>query len=1114
MTSYNNPLRTFFATAALVLLGIACARSSSPRVPKTDSSGDSADSTFVVDTPIRLVQSKQSNGSASWSIPTKNSMTFRACIKDIAKLQPIVSQAFVVHGADKSQELVTDPTGCVNWTEDVAFDGLQAETYIQSEHWIEGAGGPYRGKRHLPLAVDPWLTGEDALMDLRQGSKIAPKLAHGGTFAEALRMARLSEPQDSGSQVVLPSITLQSNDLRYNGDSATLDLELVLKPTLSRKTLSGTVVQEPIHSGAFRLSMTLVERNPDRAKDQLIILAENTLSVSLENDLISVAAPLQLKQKPLGTSILELAFELVPVDAPSDIRPQEGRIRLSGLLGGTVAPVLQIEETLPNYLARARANSTTLKAQGRDQSLAAANSAACSDGSDQLGFFLSSIRVENQGVASRAESASVPNAVLAGFTVCLATTIDRKPVADHGFEVQVGAAPRMLKTDVNGCVRFAEPVNFDYYAAEGWTPGALRITSHEAPFQEVSREFPLWIDPWASDDRFFWDCRRGEKPAFNTQAARLEMVDFGYSFQGRELEIDPAMNLTLKRHYQFQITPRLVRSDGYGGINRYETVADGRFHMRVLLLTPNRDENLSMIQGADDSWMLSNFRYLSSYEADVQARDGRVVQDVTLPVLFQEQPLLATRNAILVQLTPADPSSSLDSQPYYSPFLASAESGGFGLAPSSTSRSPIGGEKMFASRLDLGSLVELGKKSKSAISTEGSELAALASRGGLAQATDSQLAAAGITPAVLRSLLAAPNLNASLAQKLCGLVSPATSCPSNPLASLEIVRVQHIEAVDAQPSVIESKYTPITVAATLAYSQADTHSSSNGSTSDTRVGESAGTEWGTSTDKYSGMDMHSSHDTHSSVDTQVGVTAQVGVDAHAGVSAAASEGLDIFGNSAKLTEDAGVSTHVGVTESAGITESSGTGSSTGVTESSGVSRRESVGFRESRGLSRGKSWFNTVQVAASRISASAASISFNRNFGIEELRFAIRGSTRLCIAVRERKAVSGGLLVCERAADRREWTENYYLVSELLGLGGSSLRDARSQSDAPWVKAIRGKAAFEAFRSALADQSRGLVLSPARVDFDGVQGIGDAAFNFGRTTPKSSDDSLPAVVYY
>lgn len=650
---------------------------------------------------------------------------------------------------------------------------------------------------------------------------------------------------------------------------------------------------------------------------------------------------------------------------------------------------------------------------------------ACGDHSDQPGFYVSNITVENKGATHRTENEHVPSEVLASYTVCLANSTNRAAIADQPFEIALvspenATAPSQLVNSVNGCIRFTDTVGFDYFAPENWADCKLRITSHVKPYQDVTREFPISLDPWATDDGFFWDCRRGERPQFTTEPARLEMVDFSYGFLGRDLEIDSKLNLTLSRHYQFEITPRLKRSTGFSGLTRYESVTDGRYHLRVLMLSPNVDQDVSRIESLDAEGVLRKYKYMSSFESDVDSRDGRIVQEVTLPVGFADMPLIASRNVVLVQLTSMTQGSILVTQPFYAPFLATADTMYYGLVADAGRSNGVSGEKMAASNLDLDLeyLMKIGSQSKAKVEASDASVEALAAESNLSIPSDEALAGAGVTPVVKAQLFAPTRLTAMNATKLCALLG--VSCGHDPVSQLTIVRTHRVESLDEQPAILSSKYTPFTINATFAIADTVTQQASNGQTaSDTK-------------------DLH----------TKAGI------------------GFGFFGI---FDFDAG-----------------GT-------------------------WTKGKTEYNTVQNSIARSGTETGTIQLSRNFAVEELTFGIHAGSRACLAVRHKQTQSG-ILLCESTTAGHQLTESYYLVSELLGTPQATLRDSRTKSDSPWIKAIRGTANFEALRKTLMDKTRVLIMSPDQVKGASLSSLDQLVDSFGRTTAPRSDGGIPGVI--
>lgn len=519
--SYHLP---FVITLSFALGGLSCSRDATPRNPQ--------DASFVVDQPVTLVKSEQSVGSSSMSVPVKNAMTFSACIKDRAKLAPVISQQFAIHSETGTINVTTNAEGCLSWSEEIPFNYLQDETYVESTHTIEGLG-PFLGSRDVNLALDPWQTGGDAMVDMRQNPNIQ-KLVSGKTVGEALQAAIVSGVSKP-SRVRVNSIATESDDIRSSGSSATINLRVNLAPSLTRTNLAGNLVNEQIMHGNFSIALTLIERvqsgtqNP--ADDQLLILAQNSASGSLDQTgHLNVSAPLVLQRMPNPSSIIELAFRLTPTDSPDSLASEEGLTRIgtiAGLRGQNSLTVTRPD--ISSYLQQAERDTELFQTLGsaKNPMGTSSTSPACSDGSSELGFYLSQVAVQWTGVKDRTPNEQVPSSVIASVMVCLNNSIDRSALANRVFEVGFdNESTSQVTTDNSGCFRWNEPVAFDYFAPERWILKNMHITSDSAPVQNVNRSFPLYLDPWQNDQNFFWDCRKGALPTFQAKPAQIEMTDF------------------------------------------------------------------------------------------------------------------------------------------------------------------------------------------------------------------------------------------------------------------------------------------------------------------------------------------------------------------------------------------------------------------------------------------------------------------------------------------------------------------------------------------------------------------------------------------------------------
>ena len=146
------------------------------------SSSRAENATFVVD-PIASSGADHQVSDASWNARRRHIVTLRACLRDIGKLQPVVSQAFVLRGGSEDRVLETDANGCLTWNEGTDFNWLARESFVQTTRVIEPRG-MHRGTRTIPLAIDPWRTdASSSTISTVLGSRVYVR----GSTARALR---------------------------------------------------------------------------------------------------------------------------------------------------------------------------------------------------------------------------------------------------------------------------------------------------------------------------------------------------------------------------------------------------------------------------------------------------------------------------------------------------------------------------------------------------------------------------------------------------------------------------------------------------------------------------------------------------------------------------------------------------------------------------------------------------------------------------------------------------------------------------------------------------------------------------------------------------------------
>ena len=107
-------------------------------------------------------------------IPTFKDASFvhyKACIKDGAVQAALVGEKFEVLMNDHRYLLTTDIEGCLAWSDAITFDWLNDEKWVQNNFTIK-ATGTQLGQVTIPILVNPWREGNQAIVDTRYHSPV------------------------------------------------------------------------------------------------------------------------------------------------------------------------------------------------------------------------------------------------------------------------------------------------------------------------------------------------------------------------------------------------------------------------------------------------------------------------------------------------------------------------------------------------------------------------------------------------------------------------------------------------------------------------------------------------------------------------------------------------------------------------------------------------------------------------------------------------------------------------------------------------------------------------------------------------------------------------------
>jgi|GEM_PF-5762228 len=606
-------LASILATTLLALS--AC----SSNVQKdSNSNGESA--TFVVE-PVSAEVSDLSTDSTFRGLTNARLYRFKACVKDVGVLQAISGATFQVLNEERVlSETVSDPSGCLFWSERIDFSPTEAETFLEANRLIR-AVSVHKGQVKIPLALNPWRKDGDALRDLRTNAR-----------PERMRNAQSKASSTPTSSLRIDSVALEM--ILRPQSQLEADLRLSFDPMLRRISYDGKPLLEPIQEGklAFRFQLVALMGNEATPLTSVISLEEVAIAASK----VRIEKQVHLVQLPKREADLELHFEAKAIDAPAGIAPMQGRLSLGRFTGPTLSRsgVVRSENTPPFVSAPLAAKPEPGPAE-QSQTF-------------QVGKF----RTERIEVIAL-DGLGKPRQLEFQLAFCVKNSLSLDPVLGESFRLtEAGESPEQKVSDTDsGCVRWKKRVNFDYTSAPEPIRSELLIEGMSGYYKNSSTKRVFYLLPWNSDsgsaaliDELF-EGQPAKTIADEGSRPEIVLTDAAFSFKGRSFGIDPSLNLYSIRRYRFAVHPAIRRLSRNSGWLSPESITSGRFKARLLLETTDID----------------NPQVIDAKEIEVEAISGAVNFDADFR--FDDLAMVMGRLRLTLELRPLDSSIKVTTMP-------------------------------------------------------------------------------------------------------------------------------------------------------------------------------------------------------------------------------------------------------------------------------------------------------------------------------------------------------------------------------------------------------------------------------------------------------------------
>ena len=614
-----------------------------------------ADSLSFELTPVELVSSEVKSTDAQWpDLKDHANLSFRTCITDTAYIERLVGERFQIETTQGVVSRVTNTQGCITWNEVIPFSYLEDEKFIELNGSIR-ANGNYRGSRPLKLAINPW---KETLVDQSHGR------------VQAINNSLRQNEESFGNRIATTNATLSVLKQNFHNDQTHLELEVTTQPQLIRRNLTGSLVREAFNGGRFEVSYFLVSRNISTNRRRVINEVKQVASINNDGRLKSRVRFVILEGiKP--KDVIELGIKIKAHNAPVELGSSEGLLPIKQLDGTVASELLELPENLETI------SLNTPMGLSRESS------------SDDFGFIIDSVSIRpgSEG-GENSSGASDRRTVDAIFQVCMVDSLIKASVVNYPFRFTLrdSANAQLYSGQVTteartGCANFRATIPYRRFDVQKWNDYRLEVTSTREPFVDISKDRFVSINPWIRSGDFGIDKAVGTPPTVTTSGAtrpKIVIHNINYNFMGHpqaSVKVNKSMDLQFSRTYMMEIQPMIQMDHRFEGeMQGQERLTSGRYRQRVLVLAPKSNVNVDFTSEVN----LRDYYTLTAHEQNVNVEGGFIRSRVEFPLLFTDLIAFSHKNILLVELTPLEAGSSLQTGYFVGTFVGSRHQGNIG----------------------------------------------------------------------------------------------------------------------------------------------------------------------------------------------------------------------------------------------------------------------------------------------------------------------------------------------------------------------------------------------------------------------------------------------------
>ena len=616
-----------------------------------------ADSSSFELSPVELISSEVKSSDGNWpDLKDHASVSFRTCITDTAYLERIVGERFQVETSEGSVTRVTNTQGCITWNETVPFSYLEDEKFIEINGTVNAVGN-FRGSRPLKLALNPW---RENLVDQSHGRV--------NTISNAIRQ----KEESVGNRIASTQATLSVLKQNFLNDQTLLELEVTTQPMLIRRNLTGSLIREAFNGGQFEVSYFLVSRSISTNQRKVINEVKLNESINNEGRLKSRVRFVILEGiKP--KDVIELGIKIKAYDAPVELGSAEGLLPIKQLAGTVSSELLELPEDLETISL-----NTPMSFESRSNP-------------DDFGFIVDSVTIRPGSEGGENSSGSSDRRTVdAIFQVCLVDSLIKTSVTNYPLRITLkdNSNTQLFLGNVTteartGCANFRATIPYRRFDTQRWNDYRIEVASTREPFVDISKERWVSINPWIRGGDFGIDKAVGTPPSLSsTGSTRPKIVihNLNYNFIGHPqdaVRMNKAMDIQFSRSYMFEIQPMIQMDHRYEGeLQSQERLSSGKYRQRVLVLAPKTNVNVDFASEVN----LRDYYTLTAHEQNVDVESGFIRSRVEFPLLFTDLISFSHKNIILIELSPLESGSALQTGYFVGTFIGSRSKDNIGTS--------------------------------------------------------------------------------------------------------------------------------------------------------------------------------------------------------------------------------------------------------------------------------------------------------------------------------------------------------------------------------------------------------------------------------------------------